>query len=264
MHATEFVSSYFDAWNRHDSQAIADHLIESGSYLDMAFHLDLTPVQLVEDLDEQFQRERNCYELFGEVLNSKNTIAFQYKVTPNKRKPEAGPGAIWYGAEFVTLCDAGAVKIADYYDVHDVETPESPIAQTNAKLSVNRYAKSGLSANQLDDLKMRLNELMRTDRLYLRPDSSLPCLATALGCSVNHVSQAINAGFGMTFFDYINEYRVKDAIVLLQQGDARTVLDIALEVGFRSTSTFYIAFRKVTAQTPAQFRKAQQHKKGQP
>lgn len=261
MHATEFVSSYFEAWNKQDSKAIADHLIENGSYLDMAFHLDLTPAQLIEDLDEQFELEKNRYELFGEVLASNNTIAFQYKVTPSDNGSELEAGSIWYGAEFVTLCEAGAVKIADYYDVHDADSPGSPLAQTNAALEVNRYAKSGLSASQLEALKNRLNEVMRTDKVYLRPDISLPSLAESLACSVNHVSQAINAGFGVTFFDYINEHRVKDAMVLLLRGDARTVLDVALEVGFRSTSTFYIAFRKVTKQTPAQFRKAHQQNK---
>ncbi len=30
MHATDFVESYFDAWNHHDPEGVADHLTADG------------------------------------------------------------------------------------------------------------------------------------------------------------------------------------------------------------------------------------------
>ncbi|AQZ50873.1 DNA-binding transcriptional regulator SoxS [Martelella mediterranea DSM 17316] len=39
---------------------------------------------------------------------------------------------------------------------------------------------------------------------------------------------------------------------------ARSVLEIAYDVGFNSKSAFYTAFRRDTDKTPAAFRKAQQ------
>jgi AraC-like DNA-binding protein len=85
----------------------------------------------------------------------------------------------------------------------------------------------------------------------------LPTLAQAVGCSVNHLSQVINAGFNMSFFDYLNSHRVDHAQVLLSELNGRNgaILKIAFTVGFNSNSAFYAAFKKHVGLTPAQFRK---------
>ena len=244
--AAEFVRSYFEAWNRQDANAIADHLAENGTYLDMPDQKPLTRAELIATLEESFRDNDNHYELVGKVLSDSETLAFQYKVTPN-----GGTGPASYGAESISLRKGSALQIADYYESPELQTPRSPLAQ------VQRYAKSGLSESQLEQLKSRVQQAMIQDQAYLDPDLTLPGLANLLSCSVNHLSQVINAGFGRSFFDYVNEYRVRDAMELLSHSDegAPTVLQVALDVGFNSTSTFYVAFKKVTGKTPAQYRK---------
>ena len=98
---------------------------------------------------------------------------------------------------------------------------------------------------------------MRSQRLYLRPDLTLPELAKAVGCSVNHLSQVINSGFGRSFFDYVNRYRIDRAKELLSEldGHADSVLNIAFSVGFNSNSAFYTAFKKAVGEAPAQYRR---------
>ena len=88
-------------------------------------------------------------------------------------------------------------------------------------------------------LLVNLKQLMAEDKLYLDPDLSLPKLAEQLETSVNHLSQAINVGLEMTFFDYVNQYRINDAMEILRDGNQRfpAILDFALSVGFNSTST---------------------------
>jgi AraC-like DNA-binding protein len=52
----------------------------------------------------------------------------------------------------------------------------------------------------------------------------------------------------------VNRQRIRDAMnELLRQPD-RPVLEIALEVGFNSKSTFNAAFRQHAGTTPTQFR----------
>ena len=103
---------------------------------------------------------------------------------------------------------------------------------------------------------------MHAEQVFLQPDLTLPKLAQRVGCSVNHLSQVINAGFGMSFFDYLNHFRIEHAKQLLVQPDGRSgaVLNVAFSVGFNSNSAFYAAFKKCVGQTPAQFRRSKLRK----
>ena len=66
----------------------------------------------------------------------------------------------------------------------------------------------------------------------------------------------------MSFFDYLNKYRVQHAMVMLGKPDQQSnvILNIAFAVGFNSNSAFYAAFKKCVGQTPAQYRKSQLEK----
>ena len=261
--ATDFVASYIDAWNRQDAEAIAGHLAEQGTYVDVPDHQLMSAQQWIVHLREVFNNENYIYKLVGEVCSGESVIAFQYEARPLGAAPGEAK-APWYGAEFITIRSSAAVDITDYYEQPGNATPGSPIANTTGAGKVQRYAKSGLSAAQTDTVKARISSLMEKEKLYLQSDLTLPQLASALSCSVNHVSQAINAGFGMSFFDYLNQLRVREATRLLQtgDGDTPTVLNVALQVGVNSTSTFYVAFKKVTGKTPAEFRRVSRTKPG--
>ena len=104
--------------------------------------------------------------------------------------------------------------------------------------------------------KQRLDRIMQSRKEYLRPELTLPKLAESVGCSVNNLSQVINSGFGTSFFDYLNRYRIEHARKLLENSDAQSgaILTIAFTVGFNSNSAFYSAFKKHVGMTPAQYR----------
>lgn len=58
---------------------------------------------------------------------------------------------------------------------------------------------------------------------------------------------------GMFFNNYLTQYRICSAILLLQETD-RQIGDIAAEVGFSSTSYFISCFKKQTGLSPIKFR----------
>jgi len=259
MHVTEFVESYFDAWNHRDPKAVADHLADDGMYCDIPENMQRSHDELIVSLNDFFANYRHRYELIGDILTSRNTIAFQYRMRPLGQANEGESADSFRGSEFMTLHGDTAMTITDYYDIPSVTGPSHLAHLTSREVQRHKYTKSGLSSEQLLVYKDRLEQIMQSQQVYLRSDLTLPMLAKAVDCSVNHLSQAINSGFCMSFFDYLNRYRIEHAKHLLSEPDGRNgaVLNIALTVGFSSNSTFYAAFKRCVGQTPAQYRQSQ-------
>jgi len=100
-------------------------------------------------------------------------------------------------------------------------------------------------------------QYVEQERAYRQPDLTLGRLAKQLDIPRHHLSQVINEQLQCSFIDFINQYRVQEAMELLQKKEWQkaAVLAIGQEVGFQSKSTFYNAFKKFAQQTPAEFRK---------
>ena len=262
MRATDFVESYFAAWNHRDPKAVADHLADDGIYCDIPEHVQRSRDELIVRLNDFFSESRQRYELIGNILTSTNTIAFQYRICPLGKTSNGGSGGPFRGAEFMTLHGNAAITITDYYDMPGVARPAHLVELTSGKVRKRKYAKSGLSDEQLLAYKDRLEHFMHSQQAYLQPDLTLPRLAKAIDCSVNHLSQVINSGFGVSFFDYLNQFRIEHARGLLSNLDGHNgaILNIAFTVGFNSNSAFYAAFKKCVGQTPAQYRRSHERK----
>ena len=112
------------------------------------------------------------------------------------------------------------------------------------------YARSGLSDVDLDRILMRLDQAMNQQRLWTEPLLTLKDLAEAASVRPGYLSQALNQRRGISFFDYVNGWRIEAACALLSKSD-KTILAIAHEVGFNAKSTFHTAFRKATGMNPA-------------
>ncbi|EGF89345.1 bacterial regulatory helix-turn-helix protein, AraC family protein [Asticcacaulis biprosthecium C19] len=117
-----------------------------------------------------------------------------------------------------------------------------------------KYAKSALSADNAQRIAERMERVMRDEQLYMDPNLSLDKLSRRTAAAPNLVSQTLNETLGVTFFDYINTWRIAAAKPLILS-DQRSILEIAYASGFNSRSTFYTAFRKVTGLSPNQYRK---------
>ncbi|MDR6462508.1 helix-turn-helix domain-containing protein [Chryseobacterium sediminis] len=113
-----------------------------------------------------------------------------------------------------------------------------------------------ISDEELIKIKTSLEGLMETEKPYLDSELNLIKLAEMLSVSTHHLSYVINTGFGKNFFQYVNEFRVEYAQKLLKEPNSKlSILGIAYESGFNSKTSFNTTFKKVTGQTPSEFKK---------
>jgi AraC-like DNA-binding protein len=119
-----------------------------------------------------------------------------------------------------------------------------------------KYQKSALGEQQAERIANKLVRAMEVDKLYRDPNLTLSTLARHIGVSSNYASQTLNQKIGQSFFEFVNMWRIKAAIPLLNRGES-SVLEIAFEVGFNSRSSFYSAFKRETGMTPTVYKTAQ-------
>ncbi|MBQ4812729.1 helix-turn-helix transcriptional regulator [Pseudoalteromonas luteoviolacea] len=118
-----------------------------------------------------------------------------------------------------------------------------------------KYQRSALSTTQAAKIAAKIEQAMKEEHLYLDAALSLPKLAAHIHTSPNYISQTLNETLGVRFFDYVNKHRVTKAKEYLQTTD-KTILEVAMTVGFNSKSAFYTAFKKHTDLTPSQYKAA--------
>ncbi|MDO8896190.1 MAG: helix-turn-helix domain-containing protein, partial [Bacteroidales bacterium] len=63
--------------------------------------------------------------------------------------------------------------------------------------------------------------------------------------------------YNQNFYGYINKFRVEKSKKLLtdKELDKYSIIGIAFESGFNSKTAFNTAFKKITGQTPSEFKK---------
>jgi AraC-like DNA-binding protein len=245
---TAFVSSYLDAWNHRDSKALLGLMSSDVRYFDEAWQEEMTRDVLAEELADYFDSYPYQYELLGDIFCDGDRIAFQYCA---KATTSQGHELRLTGADFITLRAGLAVEIRDYY-----QQPEPSDRQDDSEFG-GQYLKSGLSRQDMAEILVEIEQALHGEQLYLDPSLSLPKLAAHLDTSVNHVSQAINAGLQSNFFNLINRSRVEASLKILDSDELPhpSTHEVASAVGFNSTSTFYSAFQKVMGITPGAYRR---------
>jgi AraC-like DNA-binding protein len=125
----------------------------------------------------------------------------------------------------------------------------------NAAVNEDNRSHNFAETENWNVLKPKLTKLMDEDNLYTNSKITLTDLANYLGTNTFYVSKLLNEGFGKSFSDYINSYRIEAFIKAVKNkpGDGDTYLSIAYNVGFNSKSSFNRAFKKYTGFTPSEY-----------
>lgn len=110
------------------------------------------------------------------------------------------------------------------------------------------------------DTIARIRATMEEQQLYLKQNLNIEEFARQVGIHYREVSSVINKEFNTNFFEFVNEYRVNRAkqMLLDPQCAQMTILDILLESGFNSKSSFHRFFKRYAGMSAADFRKQHQ------
>ena len=119
----------------------------------------------------------------------------------------------------------------------------------------DKYATSSLTEEKSADLFQRLEKIMREDAIYRDKLLTKEKAAEMLGTNRTYLSQIINQQTSLTFTQYVNEYRINEAVKLISEPNNQTPIKaISSEVGFSSTTTFYKAFQHIVGMSPSQYK----------
>lgn len=120
-----------------------------------------------------------------------------------------------------------------------------------------KYESSSLPEENKIQISNELKNLMKDKKPFLEPDLTLNDLAEMLKIHPRTLSQIINEKIEMSFYDYVNGFRINEACAKLTnpEFDSETIMGILLESGFNSKSVFNSLFKKTTGVTPSEYRK---------
>jgi AraC-like DNA-binding protein len=158
------------------------------------------------------------------------------------------------------IATANATQDGDVIaDVVDCETRREEVALARPPDSnSSKPARTTvlLDAQTMDQYWQKITSVMESGRPYLVHGFSVAQLAELTDIKRYQLSFTINAKSGHVFQEFVNNYRIKYAITLLEnpQGSTASIKAIMLESGFRSSSVFHANFRRVTGVSPLKFR----------
>jgi len=157
-------------------------------------------------------------------------------------------GGIFFIAYF-SLKQKQCFQLDKQQDIDIIVTETSNIEVSRKKL---------ISETELQGIKSSLIQLMEDKKPFLDPELSLFKLASLLDVSSHTLSYIINKGCNENFYQFINRYRIDEAKKMIHDPNMKhlSLIGIAFEVGFNSKTVFNTTFKKMTNQTPSEFKKS--------
>ena len=114
-----------------------------------------------------------------------------------------------------------------------------------------------ISTLDTSQMKPSTTQILQQMKTYVEENyqtATLRSASNALNLSYSYFSRLFNSYMDMSFSDYVNLTRINHSLNALTNSD-RSITEIAMEVGFSSSSHYIQTFRKLKNISPYQFRK---------
>jgi AraC-like DNA-binding protein len=140
---------------------------------------------------------------------------------------------------------------ADFQTNHSITLLE---ATQQLSLYTPHIAKKSLTESL--SITNKIEQLIKSEKIFLDPNLTIKQFAERLEMNLTEASKLINQYYHKNFNEFINDYRIEEARQILADNDqvSKTLSHVAQDAGFKSESNFYFLFKKITGNTPHQYR----------
>ena len=128
-----------------------------------------------------------------------------------------------------------------------------PARQIEYADSREKTSEPNTDTNNNVEMMERICQLMGEQQLFRNSELKVADVAAELGSNSRYVTDCIRASRGITFTQFVNEYRVGYVQQLLQQHPDKKVFETCIEAGFTSERSFFRIFKDVTGMTTTEW-----------
>ena len=139
----------------------------------------------------------------------------------------------------VLLFAIGWIGMNQRFSIHDI--PLNTLDTEDAAAATQEDTQQ-----QTADWKLyiRFDELVCTERLYLKHDLRLESVTKKLGTNRTYLLNALNNCRHITFKEYINKLRIEYAEQLMEEHPEISKIDVAIKAGYNNPSSFYRNYKQ--------------------
>lgn len=157
---------------------------------------------------------------------------------------------------FETLINVGLLYWICIYGLRQ-QTVKNLIKKENSTPDKSKASDDKNRISEIDkDLFKNIEQIITLKKVYKNPELTIIDIANLTHEHPKKVSSVINEVSNKNFKTFINSFRIAEAkeILINNDSDNYSIEGISLEVGFKSKSAFYDAFRKETGTTPTNYK----------
>lgn len=138
-------------------------------------------------------------------------------------------------------------------EYHSAQTSPEKEEQTQEQEG-KKYAKSRQSQKELAKIAHSMEQYIKKEKPYLNAELKMSDIAAQIHVSPSKLSQVFSLYLNMSYYDYINQFRLTEFKHLITQKLHKklTVTAISEQCGFKKTS-FFGTFRKLEGMTPTEY-----------
>lgn len=163
-----------------------------------------------------------------------------------------GDGSAMFLLFIILLVSLGLSMI--YYPINRVSVD---LYKTNMGSEVIEMSDSPSKSKEgYDIVKQRLLDYFENEKPYLSPDLSIGEVAVRIFTNKSYLSKTINIKMDKNFREFVNYYRIREAMRLYLADESLSLVELCSLSGFRNNASFTNAFKINTGCTPAEWCRA--------